>query len=78
MRKQTDFDVRVFPLGVGAGGTSMTREQVSQFIRENYLNGSGWEVFSTNVNQVSDGVIYFQVVLVKWEDVVEPVATKSK
>lgn len=77
MRKQTDFDVRVFPLGTGAGGESMTHEQVSEFVRENYLK-SGWEVLSAENNQVSAGVIYLMVVLVKWEDVAEPVATKSK
>ena len=68
MRKQTDFDVRVFPLGNGANET-MTHDQVSDFIRENYLK-RGWEVFRTETNQVSAGVIYFQVVLVKYEDVV--------
>lgn len=70
MRKQIDFDVRVFPLGNGANG-SMTHEQVSQFIRESYL-AKGWEVFSDHVNQVSAGVIYYQVSFAKYED--EPTA----
>jgi len=70
MRKQTNFDVRVFPLGNGSGGESMTHEQVSDFVRTNYLE-QGWEVLSANNNQVSAGVIYLQVVLVKWENVHE-------
>lgn len=66
MRKQTDFDVRVFPLGNG-GNDTMTHMQVSDFIRDNYLK-NGWDVLNTETNQVSAGVIYFQVVLVKWEE----------
>jgi len=65
MRKQIDFDVRVFPLGNGANG-SMTHEQVAEDVRENYLK-KGWEVFSDHVNQVSAGVIYYQVALAKYE-----------
>jgi hypothetical protein len=69
MRKQIDFDVRVFPLGNGANG-SMTREEVSDFIRTNYLDSqTGWEVFNVNANQVAAGVIYYQVTLCKYEDV---------
>lgn len=75
MRKQTDFDVRVFPLGNGANG-SMTHEQVSQYVRENYL-AQGWEVFSDHVNQVSAGTIYYQVSLAKYEEVAEA-ATRAK
>jgi hypothetical protein len=75
MRKQTDFDVRVFPLGNGSGGESMTHEQVGEFVRTNYLD-KGWEVLSANNNQVSAGVIYLQVVLVKWEDVADEVRSK--
>lgn len=67
MRKQVDFDVRVFPLGNGSNG-SMTHEQVSQYVRENYQT-KGWEVFSDHVNQVSAGTIYYQVSFVKWEEV---------
>lgn len=79
MRKQVDFDVRVFPLGTGSGGDSMTREQVSAFLRDNYLSLSiGWEIMNVNVNQVSAGVIYLQVSLVRWEDVTEEVKAKSK
>jgi hypothetical protein len=74
MRKQIDFDVRVFALGNGANG-SMTREQVSEFIRENYM-GKGWEVFSDHINQVSGGSIYYQVVFIKYEDVAETPAVK--
>ena len=74
MRKQLDFDVRVFALGTGAGGESMTHEQVSAYVRDNYLT-HGWEVLSVTTNQVSAGVIYLQVALVKWEDVEE---VKSK
>lgn len=70
MRKQIDFDVRVFPLGNGSNG-SMTHEQVSEFVRENYL-AKGWEVFSDHVNQVSAGVIYYQLALVRYEEGVEP------
>lgn len=65
MRKQIDFDVRVFALGNGANG-SMTHEQISQYVRENYLQ-DGWEVFSDNVNQISAGVIYYQVAFAKYE-----------
>jgi len=68
MRIQTDFDVRVFGLGNGAGGESMTHEQVSAYVRENYL-ANGWEVLSVGTNQVSAGVIYLQVALVKYENV---------
>lgn len=66
MRKQVDFDVRVFPLGNGANDT-MTREAVSEFIRENYLK-RGWEVFDVNTNQVFGGSIFYQVTLLKYED----------
>lgn len=66
MRKQVDFDVRVVALGNGSNG-SMTHEQVAEFVREEYLN-RGWEVFSDHVNQVSAGVIYYQISFVKWED----------
>lgn len=76
MRKQTDFDVRVLALGNGAGGESMTHEQVSEFVRETYLK-NGWEVLSATPNQVSAGVIYLQVVLVKYEDV-EVTEAKAK
>jgi len=69
MRKQIDFDVRVFPLGNGANDT-MTHEAVGAFIRENYLL-KGWEVFDVNANQVAAGTIYFQVTLLKYDDVVE-------
>ena len=85
MRKQVDFDVRVFPLGNGANET-MTREAVGKYIRENYLlkpnydedgkvnlsDKSYWEVLAVETNQVSGGVIYYQTTLVKYED--EPVA----
>lgn len=72
MRKQVDFDVRVFPLGNGANDT-MTREQVAEWVRANYLlkpydDGSYWEVFHTDSLQVSAGVIYFNVVLLRYKD----------
>ena len=75
MRKQVDFDVRVFPLGNGANDT-MTHEQVGQFVRDNYLHKPNpkpddrgyWEVFNTATNQISAGTIYYQVTLVKFED----------
>ena len=80
MRKQVDFDVRVFPLGNGANDT-MTHEDVGKFVRENYLHKpnlkdgkinpedkSYWEVFNTFTNQISAGTIYYQVTLVKFED----------
>lgn len=67
MRKQVDFDVRVFPLGNGANET-MTHESVGAFIRDNYF-ANGWEVFHVDTNQVSAGVIYYQVTLLKYEDV---------
>lgn len=66
MRKQVDFDVRVFPLGNGANET-MTHEAVGGFIRENYLK-KGWEVFHVETNQVSAGVIYYQVTLLKYAE----------
>ena len=66
MRKQVDFDVRVFPLGNGANDT-MTHDAVGEYIRDNYLR-KGWEVFDVNANQVSAGTIYFQVTLLKYED----------
>ena len=66
MRKQIDFDVRVFPLGNGANDT-MTHEAVGKFIREDYLQ-KGWEVLSADSLQVSAGVIYLQTVLVRYED----------
>lgn len=83
MRKQVDFDVRVFPLGNGANG-SMKHEEVGEYIRNEYLfkenvdkdgnpnpkDKSYWEVFTVETNQVSAGVIYFQVSLIKYEDVV--------
>ena len=70
MRKQVDFDVRVFPLGSsGNQGDFMTREQVSQFIRDNYLSlNDGWEVMSAGQIQITGNVIMFQVVLVKWQE----------
>lgn len=75
MRKQVDFDVRVFPLGNGSDG-SMTREQVSQVIKDNYLlkpnsekaDKSYWEVFQVHTNQVSGGTIYYQTTLLKYLD----------
>lgn len=75
MRKQVDFDVRVFPLGNGANDT-MTRLDVAKFIREDYLlkpnadktDKSYWEVTNTSSLQVSAGVIYFQVTLIKFLD----------
>lgn len=66
MRKQVDFDVRVFPLGNGANET-MTHDAVGAFIRQNYLE-KGWEVFNAETNQVSAGAIYFQVTLLKYEE----------
>ncbi len=76
MRKQVDMDVRVFPLGNGAD-SSMTHDQVSQYLKENYLlkpnadksDKSYWELFHVDTNQVSAGVIYYQTTLVKWLDV---------
>lgn len=67
MRKQVDFDVRVFPLGNGSNET-MTHDAVGAFIRDNYFQ-NGWEVFHVETNQVSAGVIYYQVTLIKYEDV---------
>ena len=75
MRKQVDFDTRVFPLGNGAND-SMTHEQVGAYIRENYLK-QNWEVLSTDNIQVSAGTIYFQVSLVKYEDLVGEVSVAS-
>lgn len=69
MRKQIDFDVRVFPLGNGSNDT-MTHDAVGKFIREDYLQ-KGWEVLSADSLQVSAGVIYLQTVLVRYED--EPI-----
>lgn len=75
MRKQVDFDVRVFPLGNGSND-SMTREQIAQLIRDGYLlrsnenkaDKSYWEVFDVNTNQVTAGTIFYQVTLVKYLD----------
>lgn len=74
MRKQVDFDVRVVPLGNGSNG-SMTHEQVAEFVR-GYLR-EGWEVFSDHVNQVSAGVIYYQITLAKYEEDALTPAKKS-
>lgn len=66
MRKQTDFVVRVFPLGNGAND-SVTGDELSRIIRNQYL-ANGYEVFSTAALQVSAGVIFYNVSLVKYED----------
>ena len=71
MRRQIDMDVRVFPLGQG-NNNSMTREQVSAFVRENYFDkGTAtehWEIVSVLNNQVAAGVAFTQVNLVKWKE----------
>lgn len=72
MRKQVDLHVRTFPMGTGAGGESATYLQVSDFLKSNYFS-QGWEVMSTAVAQVSAGVIFMAVTLVKYEEVSEPV-----
>lgn len=81
MRKQVDFDVRVFPLGNGAND-SMTRIQIAEWLRNEYFfkpnvdkdgkpnpkDLSYWEIFDVATNQVSAGVISYQVTLVKYLD----------
>lgn len=78
MRKQVDFDVRVFQISANPeqnGG--MTHDQVSAFVRENYLK-NGWEVLSAQNVQIAANAVSVQVNLVKYEDVVEPTPTKAK
>lgn len=67
MRKQTDFVVRVFNLGNGANDT-MTGEQLTQVVRELYLN-KGYEVFSTDAIQVFGGNIFYNICFAKYEEV---------
>ena len=67
MRKQVDFDVRVFPLGNGANET-MTHEAVGAFVRDNYLT-KGWELYGNpSALQVSAGVIYYSLSFVRYEE----------
>lgn len=73
MRKQVDFDVRVFALGNGANDT-WTRERVSAFVRDEYLI-KGWEIFDVNTNQVFGGSIFYQITFLKYEDVALPEPT---
>lgn len=68
MRKQTDFDYRVYPVGNTEG--NYNHLQLSAEIREEYLQ-NGWEVLSTENLQVSANVIYLAVSLVKYEDIPE-------
>lgn len=73
MRKQTDFDIRVFKINSNPeayGGMSHT--QVSDFIRENYLRW-GWEVLSTQNVTYDGNNVAVQVSLVKYEDLSEEV-----
>ena len=63
--KQVDFDFRVYPVGQQEG--SYTHELLSKEIREQYLD-QGWSVLSTEVSQVSAGVLFLAVSFVKYSD----------
>lgn len=65
MRKQVDFDFRVYPVGATEGTYNHT--QLSAEIRTQYIE-QGWEVLKTEVTQVSANVIYLAVSLVKYQE----------
>jgi hypothetical protein len=71
MKKQTDFDVRVFQINRNPeahGG--MNHLQVSQMVRDEYLS-QGWDVLSSENISFDGNNVFVQVSLVKWEDVPE-------
>lgn len=75
-RKQVDFDIRVFDVTNDASQGGMTHEQVSAFVRVNYL-ASGWEVLGVENTQVSANHVFFAVYLVKYEDMVDTESSKK-
>lgn len=70
MRKQTDFDFRVYPVGNTEG--NYNHETLRAEIKAAYID-RGWEVMSTEVSQVSANVIFLAITLVKYEEVADPI-----
>lgn len=70
MRKQVDFDIRVFDIVAGSntGEGGMTHEQVREFVKTNYLD-NGWEVIHSEVAQISANHVFFAVSLAKYDEV---------
>lgn len=78
MKKQIDFDVRVFkltPQGTEAGTT--TRIAMREFLKENYPFSQGWEIQNTFLATPEQNTVPLAVVLVRYEDVVDTVSTES-
>jgi hypothetical protein len=79
MRKQVDFDVRVFkltPSGQEAGTT--TRDSMREFLRTNYPFEQGWEVVNTFLATPEQNTVPLAVVLVRYEDVDTESTVKAK
>lgn len=79
MKRQIDFDVRVFkltPQGIEAGTT--TRERMREFLRENYPFEAGWEVQNTFLATPETNTVPLAVVLVRYEDVVDTESTAKR
>lgn len=67
MRKQVDFDIRVFDVTSQPETGGMTHEQVREFVKANYLD-KGWETLGVEHTQVSANHVFFAVFLVKYQD----------
>jgi hypothetical protein len=77
MRKQTDFDVRVFQVTNNpAAHGGMTHDQVSLMVKRDYLV-YGWEVLSSENISYDGNNIFVQVSFVKYEDVIEEAKAKK-
>lgn len=78
MKKQIDFDVRVFkltPQGVESGTT--TRQAMREFLKENYPFEAGWEVQNTFLATPEQNTVPLAVVLVRYETVDDTVSSES-
>ena len=72
MRKQIDWDVRVWNLtGNGQEGTQ-TRDQMLSYMNEHYPLSEGWEVVSVSTANVAAGAISVMVFVAKYEVVGVP------
>lgn len=66
MRKQVDWDVRVWNLtGSGQEGTT-TRDQMLGYMKANYPLEDGWEVVSVSTANVAAGAISVMVFVAKY------------
>lgn len=72
MRKQVDWDVRVWNLTAGGQEGTQTRDQMLSYMKEHYPLEDGWEVVSVSTANVAAGAISVMVFVAKYEVVGVP------